>query len=303
MADMPSDFWSGWIIVLTLVSLAGLAWVVFSVYSTASDGHEDGGDGPVWDENLREGSNPAPMWWFWLILSMLVTSVIYLMLYPGLGSYKGALQWSQGGRLNDSIESYEAQFGGLRSLIAEANLDTLQADAALMRSAQRVFDRNCAVCHGYDARGQASLFPNLTDDVWQWGDSPAQIEQSIRDGRNAVMVGWLQVLGGETGVAQVAAYTREIGTENANGHAGQSLYNTFCVACHGADGTGNAMLGAPSLIDDAWLYGGSDDALQQSIAYGRSGQMPAFSARLDDTQIRLLVALLTREAAPLPDSR
>ena len=294
MADMPSDFWSGWIIVLTLVSLAGLAWVVFSVYSTAGDGHEDGDDGPVWDENLREGSNPAPMWWFWLILSMLVVSVIYLMLYPGLGSYKGALKWSQGGRLNDSIASYEAQFGGYRNLIAEANLDTLQSDVALMRSAQRVFDRNCAVCHGYDAQGQAAMFPNLTDDAWQWGGTPAQIEQSIRGGRKAVMVGWMQVLGGEDGVAQIAGYVRVIGTENANAHAGQASFNTFCVACHGVDGTGNAILGAPNLVDDVWLYGDSEEALQHSIAYGRNGEMPAFSMRLDDTQIRLLVALLTR---------
>ena len=294
MADMPSDFWSGWIIVLTLVSLAGLAWVVFSVYSTAGDGHEDGDDGPVWDENLREGSNPAPMWWFWLILSMLVVSVIYLMLYPGLGSYKGALKWSQGGRLNDSIASYEAQFGGYRNLIAEANLDTLQSDVALMRSAQRVFDRNCAVCHGYDAQGQAAMFPNLTDDAWQWGGTPAQIEQSIRGGRKAVMVGWMQVLGGEDGVAQIAGYVRVIGTENANAHAGQASFNTFCVACHGVDGTGNAILGALNLVDDVWLYGDSEEALQHSIAYGRNGEMPAFSMRLDDTQIRLLVALLTR---------
>jgi len=294
MADMPSDFWSGWIIVLTLVSFAGLAWVVFSVYSTTGDGHEDGDAEPIWDENLREGSNPAPMWWFWLILSLMVVSVVYLLLYPGLGSYKGALKWSQGGRLNDSIASYEAQFGGHRSLIAEASLDTLQSDVALMRSGQRVFDRNCAVCHGYDAQGQAAMFPDLTDDAWQWGGTPAQIEQSIRGGRKAVMVGWMQVLGGEAGVAQVAGYIRVIGTENANGHAGQALFNTFCVACHGVDGTGNALLGAPNLVDDVWLYGESDDALQHSIAYGRDGEMPAFSMRLDDTQIRLLVALLTR---------
>jgi cytochrome c oxidase cbb3-type subunit 3 len=99
MADMPSDFWAGWIAVITIVSLLGLAWLVFSIYFAPETEPEDA-EGPVWDSNLREGSNPAPMWWFWLILAMMVFSVIYLMLYPGLGSYQGALKWSQGGDRN-----------------------------------------------------------------------------------------------------------------------------------------------------------------------------------------------------------
>jgi cytochrome c oxidase cbb3-type subunit 3 len=291
MADMPQDFWSGWIAVITIVSLIGLGWLVFSIYFAKDAQHEDW-EGPVWDSNLREGPAPAPMWWFWLILAMMVLSVIYLMLYPGLGSYQGALKWSQGGRLTESLAQYETEFGGIRKLVAEAQVETLQADADFMASAQRVFDRNCAVCHGYDAAGQASYFPNLTDGVWQWGGSEAQIEQTIRNGRNAVMVAWEPVLGAE-GVNQVADYVSVLGTDAATGHPGQTQYNQFCIACHGPDGSGNAVLGAPSLVDDVWLYGNDREALTHSIANGRSGQMPAFGERLDDTQIRLLVALLT----------
>ena len=294
MADMPTDFWGGWIAVITVASLVGLGWLIFSVYFGAQTPDEEAG-GPVWDDNLREGDNPAPMWWFWLIFALMIISVIYLMLYPGLGRFAGALKWSQGGRLNESITSFETEFGGIRRLVAEAQFDTLHADDSLMASAQRVYDRNCAVCHGYDAQGQAALFPNLIDAEWQWGGSPAEIEQSIRAGRNAVMVGWLQILG-EDGVQQVAAYVPELSSGGADGHPGQAQYEQFCVACHGADGAGNAALGAPSLADDIWLYGGDHDTIVQTIAHGRSGQMPAFGDRLDDTQIRLLVALLTRQA-------
>ncbi len=294
MADMPSDFWSGWIVVLTVTSFIGLAWMVFGIYSSAGDVHEEGDEGPVWDGNLREGSNPAPLWWFWLILALMVFSVIYLMLYPGLGSFKGALKWSQGGRLNDAMVVYEQEFGGIRSLIAEAQYDTLHADDALMRSAQRVFDRNCAVCHGYDAAGQADMFPALTDAEWQWGGTAAQIESTIRNGRMAAMVSWSQILGGDEGVSRVASYVRVVGSDAADGHPGQAQYNTFCIACHGATASGNAALGAPSLVDNVWLYGNSDEALRESIANGRNGEMPAFGGRLDATQIRLLVALLTR---------
>jgi cytochrome c oxidase cbb3-type subunit 3 len=293
MSDMPTDFWAGWIAVITLVSLAALGWLVFSIYFSPADDHEES-EGPVWDENLREGSHPAPLWWFWLILASMVFSVVYLMLYPGLGSYKGALRWSQGGNLENSLATYDAEFGSIRKLITEGNLDTLQDDPDIMRSAQRVFDRNCAVCHGYEAQGQADAFPSLVDDEWQWGGSPAQIEQSIVAGRNAVMVGWEQVLG-EAGVANVANYVQVVGGAGAEGHPGQQQYNQFCVACHGPDGSGNPALGAPSLVDDIWLYGDSEDALRHSIAFGRSGEMPAFSQRLDATQIKLLVALLAQD--------
>lgn len=295
MSDLPTDFWAGWIAVITIVSLVGLGWLIFSIYFSPADEHE-GSDGPVWDENLREGSHPAPIWWFWLILASLVFSVLYLMLYPGLGSYQGALKWSQGGHVEESLEQYEDQFGSVRRLITEGSLATLRADADMMRSAQRVFDRNCAVCHGYEAQGQASYFPSLVDEEWQWGGTPEQIEQSIRAGRTAVMVGWQQALG-DGGVNNVISYLGALGTATADGHPGQQQYDQFCVACHAADGTGNVVLGAPSLVDDVWLYGNSENELRESIAAGRAGEMPAFGERLDDTQVKLLVALLTQSSA------
>ena len=56
----------------------------------------------------------------------------------------------------------------------------------------------------------------------------------------------------------------------------------------------NAALGAPNLTNDIWLYGNSDDALYQTIAFGRTGIMPAFDQRLDDVQIRMLVAWIKK---------
>lgn len=297
MSDMPSDFWAGWIAVITITSFTGLGWLIYSIYFSRDNEPEEA-DGPVWDENLREGSNPAPMWWFWLVLALMVFSVIYLMLYPGLGSYAGALKWSQGGRLNESFVDYDAEFGGIRNLISEGNLETLREDDSLVASAQRVFDRNCAVCHGYDAAGQANYFPDLMDASWQWGGSAEQIEQTIRNGRHPVMVGWAALLG-EEGVGQMADYVRKLASGGADGHPAQQKYNQFCVACHGIEGAGNALIGAPNLLDGIWLYGDSDSALNETIANGRQGEMPAFGDRLDDTQIRLLVMLLSKNSASL----
>lgn len=292
--DLPSDFWGGWIAVLTLVSLAGLGWLVYGAYFSKTD--EEHHDETVWDGNLREGSNPAPMWWFWMIFGAMIFSVIYLMLYPGLGTFKGMLKWSQGGRVAESRLAYQAAFGGIRSTIADARLSTLRADPKFMASAKRVFDRNCAACHGYDAAGQALLFPNLVDNDWQWGSAPEQIEQTIRGGRNAVMVGWQQVLG-DDGVKNVADYVEALGRGGVDGHAGEAQFKQYCAACHGPAGNGNTALGAPNLADDVWLYGGSAKKISATIALGRNGIMPAFETRLDDTQVRLLVAWLSQESA------
>jgi len=107
------------------------------------------------------------------------------------------------------------------------------------------------------------------------------------------MISWQAILGDE-GVAQVADYVLAMGTERVEQHPGKIQYTQFCSACHGVDGNGNPLLGAPKLSDDSWLYGGSIEAVRTSISQGRNGIMPAFAGRLDDTQIKMLVAWLAR---------
>ena len=291
MAELPGGFWSGWVVALTLGSLAGLVWLLFSLYFGGGKDQEEAS--MVWDGNLQKGEHPPPLWWFWLLFASLVISVVYLMLYPGLGAFGGVLEWSQGGELRERQVRYATEFGPTRRLVAEAKLETLQADPGLMASAQRIYNRNCATCHGYDARGQADLFPDLRDADWQWGGDVAQIEHSIRHGRRAFMVGWLPVVGEET-VSQLTDYVVALRQSPISDHPGAQPYMLYCSACHARDGSGNPLLGAPDLTDDVSLYGNSAQAIHHSIAIGRQGEMPAFGERLDDTQIRLLVAWLTR---------
>jgi cytochrome c oxidase cbb3-type subunit 3 len=293
MPSMPTDFWSGWIVVLTLGSLAGLAWLVFSIYFSNHNAAEF--KSPIWDETLQEGNNPAPMWWFWMILTALVISVIYLMLYPGLGSYSGALKWTQGGRLDKKLVLYAYEHVDTNNAIIKSPIVELQNDKQFMNSAKRLFTQNCSACHGMQAQGQANTFPSLIDEDWQWGKSEAMLEQTIRHGRQAVMVGWLAVIG-EEGVIQVRDYVKNFTATNHSPSAekGKVIYQQFCFACHGSEGEGNQTLGAPNLVDDIWLYGNSDAQLHTTISKGRSGIMPAFDKRLSDAQIKMLVAWLSR---------
>ncbi len=292
MADLPTGFWSGWIIVLTAVSMATLTWLILSVYF-APQASEDLDAEPVWDNDLREGSRAPPFWWFWMILATLVFSLVYLMLYPGLGSYKGLLNWSQGSRIVESYGNYAASFEQVRTTIVQTSLAEIQNDLQLMQTAERIFKRECSACHGPDARGQASLFPNLMDIDWQWGSSVEQIEQTIRSGRTANMLAWQSILGDDN-IDQVSDYVAQFGAPGTDSHPGKAVYQQNCAACHGLDGAGNPLLGAPNLADNIWLYGGDIETIKASIASGRNGVMPAFASRLDDTQIKLLVAMLAR---------
>ncbi|MEY4640906.1 MAG: hypothetical protein RLZZ227_900 [Pseudomonadota bacterium] len=294
MADMPNDFWSGWIVVIAVTGFCGLAWLVYSIYSTRDD---DAHDMPVWDGTLREGTTAAPLWWFWLILAAMVFSVVYLMLYPGLGSYAGAFRWSQGGQYEQHAQQFIDEFAPSRGNLLGKTIAELGADPEAMNAARRLFLDNCSACHGADARGQANLFPDLRDAAWQWGGSAEEIEQTLRNGRNAVMIPWQAVLGDE-GVAKVADFVSTLATGAMKGHAGEAQYMQLCVACHGPTGDGNPLLGAPRLNDASWNYGGDTTNVRASIALGRNGQMPAFGTKLDDLQIRLLVAwLVSRQAA------
>jgi cytochrome c oxidase cbb3-type subunit 3 len=69
---------------------------------------------------------------------------------------------------------------------------------------------------------------------------------------------------------------------------GQRLFANNCAQCHGADGRGS--FGFPNLIDNDWLYGGVPEQIEQSIAHGRHGAMPAWEAALGASGIQQVAA-------------
>ena len=290
MADLPSDFWGGWIVAITVLSFVALLWLIIDVYRGVHDGNEH----LVWDETLREGSKPAPIWWFWFILALMTVSVIYVMLYPGLGTFRGTLGWSMNARIEERFVDFDGQFGTQRRLIVKTPLAEIANSKLAMQSAWRVYNNHCSSCHGRDASGQAKTFPDLTDAAWQWGSDDSDVIATILSGRQAAMPGWSASIGRD-GVEQVASYVLALSrgqSASASFAHGGALFQQYCAACHGSTGAGNPALGAPALNDAAWNYGGERADVLESIANGRAGVMPAFGARLDETQIRLLAALL-----------
>jgi len=299
MPELSPAFWHGWIVGLTVLSLLALVWLTVSVYFSRRA--QGGPDDVVWDDDLREEANPAPWWWFVLLLGLLVFTVIYLVLYPGLGDYPGMLRWTQQSQIEQSAAGDQSQNAALRAGWRGMSTDQLAADDAAMRTAGRLFRHNCAACHGEDARGIPAIAPNLIDSEWAWGGADAQIRQTITAGRIGVMPPLGAALG-EGGVDEVVAFVlsglggdAEADTETLA--AGRAKYAQFCAACHGPAGQGNPALGAPNLSNDIWFYGGDPASIRATITAGRSNRMPAQGPRLNQTQMQLLVAWLLRNAA------
>ena len=289
MSDFTSEFWSWFIIAIVG---GGIIWLIYLLRGTNKAETEEGvPTGHVWDENLEELNNPLPRWWLWMFYITIVFSIGYLILYPGMGSFKGILGWTEVGEYEAEVAAADAEFGPIFAKFEQTPIPALASDAAAMKAGERLYVTYCAVCHGSDARG-ATGFPNLRDNDWLYGGSPEQIEATLLHGRNGVMPAWETSLG-EDGIDQVASYVMSIAgreVDTASAEAGKAKYDMFCVGCHMPGGTGNQALGAPNLTNNIWLYGGSPRAIKETLAKGRNGRMPAHGEFLGSAKVHILSA-------------
>jgi cytochrome c oxidase cbb3-type subunit 3 len=290
MSEFASGFWDLYIGLLTVISIVACA-VFLKSQSVRKVRAKDETTGHTWDEDLAEYNNPLPRWWSWLFYITIVFSLIYLVLYPGLGTWPGTLGWTQVGQLRQEQERAEKQFGPIYQKFAALEVDALKKNREALAIGQKLFLNNCAQCHASDGGGSRG-FPNLTAGAWQWGGDVKTIKTTITEGRTGVMPPFGAALG-EQGVKNVAQYVRSLSGLTADSirvALGKDIYMQNCVACHGPDGKGNPALGAPNLTDKNWLHGSTEPVVIETITRGRTSQMPAHKTVLDEARIHLLTA-------------
>lgn len=293
-----STFWSVWIIAMTAITIVGVCWVLLANRKVVVKEKPKDGEAPktghVYD-GIEEYDNPLPGWWFNLFVGTVVFTLIYLILYPGLGAFPGVLGWTSSGQWQSQEKQAEDRFEVVYARFEGLSIEELALNPEAFKIGRRLFGNNCAVCHGSDARGSYG-FPDLTDEDWLYGGTAQAIETSITHGRRGAMPGWAAAIG-EEGVNQVAEYLFQLGGNEhdaALASGGEKVFATFCAGCHGADGKGNHALGAPNLSDEVWLYGRSPELIKTTIRSGRQGLMPAQSEQLRASKIRLLSSYVYR---------
>jgi cytochrome c oxidase cbb3-type subunit III len=293
--------WSLFVIILTILNIAACFWLLrwTSKPRTANEKIGGGADtGHVWDKDLREYNNPLPKWWLWLFYITIAFGVLYLALFPGLGNFAGFKGWTQAGQYERERAAVEARAAQLLGPLAALPVAELVNNEQAMATAHNLFQQNCAQCHGSDGGGAVG-FPNLRDASWQWGSDADSVVATIAGGRIAAMPPWGAVLG-EQGVDEVVAYVQKLSGQQADAtlaSAGEARFQTVCAACHGVDGKGNPLLGAPNLTDSTWLYGGDAATIRSTVINGRNGQMPAWSDKLGEQRVKLLAAYVTKLAS------
>ncbi|WP_334147675.1 cytochrome-c oxidase, cbb3-type subunit III [Hyphomicrobium sp.] len=121
---------------------------------------------------------------------------------------------------SDSHESAMPRFGIDQVLttaqISDAatfvlSLSGTPGDAAAVERGKAIFDEQCAACHGPEGKGMREMgAPNLTDGIWLFGGTKADIEETIRTGRGGVMPAWDGKLDPVT-IKMLAIYVHALG--------------------------------------------------------------------------------------------
>ncbi len=289
--------WSWYVIALVILNLGGATWLLWSTARRRPGDPRPDETSHHWDGDITEYNQPMPRWWIIGFYLSLVFGVAYFAWYGGLGGFPGISGWTSASEHDQAKAVADARLEETFAPFRGRELPELAQDADAMRLGRSIFTNICAACHGSSGQG-AIGYPDLTDAIWHWGGSPERILESVLDGREGVMPGWGTVLtgmGGAGAVDQVVAYVRTLSApetlaNNVLAARGKPLYDGVCVACHGADGKGNPMLGAPDLTDGYWMYGNSNESLRTTIMEGRHGSMPAHRGLLGETRARLAAA-------------
>jgi cytochrome c oxidase cbb3-type subunit 3 len=266
---------------------------------TETTGHE-------WD-GIKELNTPLPRWWINIFYACIVWAVGYWILMPAWPTLSGYTHGLLGHSQRDDVTQKVAQLKSARAAkeheLSHAGLAEIQANPELLQFAlaegKSVFGDNCAPCHGSGGQG-AHGYPNLNDDVWLWGGKLADIQHTITVGVRSTgtdtRVSQMPAFGHDTilkpeQVDDLTEFVVHLSGRPADAAAVRRATKVFadnCASCHGPEGKGNRLYGAPNLTDNEWLNGPTRDDIHNQIWTGHGGVMPTWRGRLTPETIKSL---------------
>lgn len=257
---------------------------------------------------IKELNTPFPKIVIWALVLTFLYSVVAWVLLPawplGRDYTRGLLGLDQAQVAVEGARAMEDRRQAWLGRFAQPDFGALAADTALMTqampAAERLFQDNCAACHGATGGGGPG-FPVLSDGYWLWGGDAGTIAETIRVGINGQHP--------DTRVAQMPAHDwltpaerdslADFVTALPEGKAdpasdGGTLFADNCASCHGDKGEGGLANGAPSLADKSVIYGQDRATVIETLRHGRQGVMPSWSGRLPGDEVNLLALYVSR---------
>jgi ubiquinol-cytochrome c reductase cytochrome c subunit len=194
--------------------------------------------------------------------------------------------------------------GGIYAVLAPspASADTTASTANDVEEGKRLFQANCATCHGPNAEGTAEV-PSLV------GVGAAAVDFQVSTGRMPMQMNGPQAAEkprqmDEEQTAQLAAYVASLGAgpaiptdeqvdpELGDSANGSLLFRTNCAMCHNAVGAGGA------LSEGKWappLFEVEERNLYQAMLTGPQS-MPVFNdANITPDEKRDIIAFLVEQ--------
>jgi ubiquinol-cytochrome c reductase cytochrome b subunit len=177
----------------------------------------------------------------------------------------------------------------------------------------RVYNDNCAACHGVEGSGKQiragmPTIPDLTSLAWQMSQTDLEITHRIQDGNEPLMPAYRDKLSQQqilaltvyvrafaVGPIQVAAPKRvQPPTPVTAQMSAVQVYRAYCLACHDTNGSGQvarkAMPDLPDFTDPRWQTAHNDSDLKKSILDGKGKFMLPMKDKLSPTDTEQMVA-------------
>lgn len=245
-----TEFWSWWVILLTVASLILCFWIItvnLTNYTHVGEGESMGHE----FDGIEELNNPLPKWWTYMFYFILVWAIGYLILFPGLGNWEGTLGWksSNQGIVTMAESKALAEKAKKEGLLVQLNQEEVVAEQNYSPIFKAMAERPVL-----DLAYSTGLCFESNDGV------PVEVECSDDKfkSREQSKIEPLKV--------------------------GQRLYLQNCALCHGSDARGST--GFPNLTDSDWLYGGKPADIKATLMHGRVGAMPGWEASLGEQGVQ-----------------
>jgi mono/diheme cytochrome c family protein len=174
--------------------------------------------------------------------------------------------------------------------------------------AVRLFQENCAACHGEDGTGNRirkvlPMIPDFTSLAWQMSQPEMAIVNQIDYGSLPLMPAFRyklrpeQILSLAVYVRSFAAHPATVPISSSSHLTAANIYGTYCFACHDTNGRGNplirqAMPELPDFTATAWQKTRTDQEFAQSILLGKGKFMLPMSDKLGSVDVKQMVAMV-----------